>query len=240
MAELLRAISEEAPLAGCIVLTAALSDRTFAQLEEADFASVYESKMGVVDTLRECVDVGALEFLVPFSSGFRGGPLWEWRADELLRYVVRANTPVEEQVSACPNTFAFVCPGIIDSTMMRSSELGESGKVAQLEQFAQWGVTAEDALARFQTGERFTRYVPTVDWYALERTRCMPLLGRHLLSTSVDAGLGSSATGPGASGVGAADEGRRRGHADGGNRTRGAGRRCGGLLAGDAVHSAWR
>ena len=68
MAELLRAISEEAPLAGCIVLTAALTDRTFARLEEADFASVYESKIGVVDTLRECVDVGALEFLVPFSS----------------------------------------------------------------------------------------------------------------------------------------------------------------------------
>ncbi|KAH9914225.1 uncharacterized protein B0H18DRAFT_1046413 [Fomitopsis serialis] len=123
MAELLRGIPEEAPLAGCIVLTAALSDRTFARLEEADFASVYESKIGVVDTLRECVDVGALEFL----------------------YDVRANTAMEEQVSAYPNAFAFVCPGIIDSTMMRSSELGESGKVAQLEQFAQWGITAEGA-----------------------------------------------------------------------------------------------
>ncbi|KAH9914757.1 KR domain-containing protein [Fomitopsis serialis] len=205
MAELLRGIPEEAPLAGCIVLTAALSDRTFARLEEADFASVYESKIGVVDTLRECVDVGALEFLV------RSHP---WRASLEMegRRTTAPNTAMEEQVSAYPNAFAFVCPGIIDSTMMRSSELGESGKVAQLEQFAQWGITAEDmilwledALARFQAGERFARYVPTVDWYALERTRGMPLLGRHLLSTPLTRS-GSSAAAPGRM-VGAADEG---------------------------------
>ncbi|TFY67380.1 hypothetical protein EVJ58_g1650 [Rhodofomes roseus] len=184
MTQLLRTISDDAPLAGCIILTATLADRTFARLEEADFAEVYESKTGVVDALRESADIASLDFLVPFTSVaglFGNGGQTNYCA---------ANTAMEEQVSAYSNAFAFVCPGIIDSAMMRASDLSESGKTAQLEQFAQWGITAEDmvlwledALGRFQTGERFARYVPTVDWYAVERTRGMPIIGRHILSS---------------------------------------------------------
>ncbi|KZT63151.1 KR-domain-containing protein [Daedalea quercina L-15889] len=185
LAQLLCTLPEDAPLAGCLVLTAILADRTFARLEEADFTQVYESKIGVIDALHDCIDIRTLDFLVPFSSMaglFGNGGQANYCA---------ANTAMEEQVSAYPNAFAFVCPGIIDSTMMHAGNLGESGKIIQLEQFAQWGITAEemvlwleDALRRFQAGERFARYVPTVDWHALERTRGMPLIGRHLISDS--------------------------------------------------------
>ena len=41
----------------------------------------------------------------------------------------------------------------------------------------------EDALRRFQCGERFKRYIPALDWEAVDRTIGMPIIGRHLLST---------------------------------------------------------
>jgi len=39
----------------------------------------------------------------------------------------------------------------------------------------------DDAMYRFQHGQRVTRYVPDLAWDALERTQGMPRSGRHLL-----------------------------------------------------------
>lgn len=41
----------------------------------------------------------------------------------------------------------------------------------------------EDALCRFQRGQRFSRYLPDLDWAAMDRTHGMPKLGKHLLRT---------------------------------------------------------
>ncbi|KAF8146659.1 male sterility protein-domain-containing protein [Mycena galopus ATCC 62051] len=44
----------------------------------------------------------------------------------------------------------------------------------------------DDAIGKFQRGARFQRYLPNLDWQALDRTHGMPKLGAHLIHFSQD------------------------------------------------------
>ncbi|KAF8154856.1 hypothetical protein B0H34DRAFT_540683 [Crassisporium funariophilum] len=171
-------------LGGCMILTAALSDRIFRHLNEDEFSKVFSAKIGVLDTLKEVVDVHALEFLVAFTSvsgmfGFGGQTNYG-----------AANTALEEAIGSLSNAFSFVCPGVLDSTLMLAGT-GEANE-SRLSYLIPWSFSAEDmmrwfddAMIRFQNGQRLTRYLPDLNWEALERTQGVPGLGQHLVPSQV-------------------------------------------------------
>ncbi|PCH33723.1 hypothetical protein WOLCODRAFT_94052 [Wolfiporia cocos MD-104 SS10] len=174
------------PLGGCFILTAVLTDRTFLHLDDNDFTDVYAAKPGVLKTLDETYDLKGLDFIISFSSiigvvGNAGQTTYG-----------AANTALEEATAKIPNAFSFVCPGIIDSSLVLAGK--DEAAAGHMNQFATWGMSAsdmiawlEDAISRFQRGQHFRRYLPKLDWDALERTLGMPTIGRHLLSqTSID------------------------------------------------------
>lgn len=39
----------------------------------------------------------------------------------------------------------------------------------------------DDSMSRFQKGQRIVRYVPDLNWEAMDRTQGVPRLGKHLL-----------------------------------------------------------
>jgi hypothetical protein len=66
MAEALSTLA--APIAGCFLMTLALSDAFFANQTESAFARVRESKLGVLHTFSTLVNIESIDFLVGFSS----------------------------------------------------------------------------------------------------------------------------------------------------------------------------
>ncbi|OSX62600.1 hypothetical protein POSPLADRAFT_1055973, partial [Postia placenta MAD-698-R-SB12] len=178
MANLVRSTNME--IGGCIILTAVLSDRTFQHTTEADFKAVFAGKLGVLETLRGVFDVSRADFIVAFTSmsglfGFGGQTNYG-----------AANTALEDAISNMTNAFAFVCPGILDSSLMLA---GHELAVPRLGHAIQWSISAEemvlwfdDAMTRYRN-QRFTRYVPDMDWEAQNRTLGMTILGEHLISS---------------------------------------------------------
>ncbi|KAJ7123111.1 hypothetical protein C8R44DRAFT_735702 [Mycena epipterygia] len=167
---------------GCFVLTSALSDGTFASLRATDFQSSFTSKISVLETLQRTVDVSSLDFLVAFSSvsgtfGNAGQSAYD-----------ATNTALDYMVEKIPNAFSFICPGLLDSSMM----LGVKQNRGQLAStLLPWAISTEemilwlhDALTRYLQGARFHRYLPHLDWETLDNAHGMPLLGRHLVPSN--------------------------------------------------------
>lgn len=106
-------------------------------------------------------------------------------------------------MASLPNGFSFVCPGILDSALMLSD--GIAGHEARLKHLTEWSISAEgnswgkndflkltsyfsemllwldDAICLYQSGARFQRYIPNVDWEAMDRTLGMTRVGAHLV-----------------------------------------------------------
>ncbi|OCH84204.1 putative polyketide synthase [Obba rivulosa] len=170
----------EPRVTGCIILTAVLSDRVFQHLEEEEFNAVFASKIGVLQAVKDTMDMSNLDFTVAFSSVsglFGTGGQSNYGA---------ANSALEEAMSAIPNGFSFVCPGILDSSLMLAS--GTDANEIRLAHFIEWSLTAEDmmlwfddAMVRYQKGQKFSRYIPNLDWEAMDRTHGMNRLGEHLV-----------------------------------------------------------
>lgn len=55
-------------LAGCIILSAVLSDRPFDRATSEDFSRVYDAKLGVLSTFLDVFNTSRLDFLVAFTS----------------------------------------------------------------------------------------------------------------------------------------------------------------------------
>jgi hypothetical protein len=73
MNSLVKSITQ--PLAGCMLLSAVLRDRTFALQTRESFDVVFKSKTGAFSVLGEVVPISSLDWLVAFTSvsGFFGG-----------------------------------------------------------------------------------------------------------------------------------------------------------------------
>ncbi|KAJ7619690.1 hypothetical protein FB45DRAFT_931421 [Roridomyces roridus] len=162
-------------IAGCVILTGALSDGLFQTLGKADFSHVFAPKTGVLHDLEQVLDLGAMDFVAAFSSAtgtFGTGGQTNYCA---------ANTSVDAMMEKYTNGFSFISPMITDSPMIfrRSSHLTH---------LVDWGMSSEelmlwfdDALQKITSGVEFSQYCPDLDWGALDRTLGMPKLGRHLL-----------------------------------------------------------
>ncbi|PPQ73012.1 hypothetical protein CVT24_001401 [Panaeolus cyanescens] len=179
MADLVKELGRDT-IGGCIILTAVLSDRVFNHLSEEEFTTVFHAKLGALETVKKVVDVEKMEFVCSFTSvsglfGFGGQTNYG-----------AANTALEEETSHLSNGFSFVCPGVLDSTLMLAGTGEES--VARLNHHIPWSVSAEDMIAffddamyRFQQGQSVGRYVPDLNWEGLERTQGIPRIGHHLI-----------------------------------------------------------
>ncbi|KAF9807197.1 hypothetical protein IEO21_08334 [Rhodonia placenta] len=173
--------SEALEIGGCIILTAVLADRTFQHMTEADFSTVFAAKVGVLKTIQHVIDVDHADFVVAFTSmsglfGFGGQTNYG-----------AANTELEEELAQIPNAFSFVCPGVLDTSLMLA---GNDMAARRLGHAVEWSFSAEemvlwfdDAMWRHYNLQRFSRYVPNMDWDAQDRTHGMTMLGQHLLSS---------------------------------------------------------
>ncbi|KAL6304755.1 hypothetical protein BKA93DRAFT_261672 [Sparassis latifolia] len=169
------------PLGGCMILTAALSDGLFQHLTESDFTTSFASKSGVLNVMKDTVDIASLDFVVAFSSasglfGVEGQSNYD-----------ASNTALEEALSSIPNAFSFICPGILDSSLMA---VGDDPSSGSFEHLVEWALSTEDmicwledAIYRQLVGQRFKRYIPDLDWEALDRTLGMTKIGQHAVPT---------------------------------------------------------
>ncbi|KAJ7363860.1 acyl transferase domain-containing protein [Mycena albidolilacea] len=165
----------EIPLRGCFILTSTLSDGTFASLRDKDFEHSFVSKISVLETLQRTVNISSLDFLVAFSSvsgtfGNAGQSAYD-----------ATNTALEYMIEKIPNAFSFICPGLLDSSMLL-----DHGNLPRT--LIPWSISTEemilwlqDALYRHLHGARFHRYLPALDWGALDSVHGMPKLGAHLV-----------------------------------------------------------
>ncbi|KAF8898071.1 hypothetical protein CPB84DRAFT_1748077 [Gymnopilus junonius] len=165
---------------GCIFLTAVLSDGIFRHLTESDFSRVFSAKLDAFAVTKEVFDFQSMDFVVSFTSvsglfGFGGQTNYG-----------AANTALEALTSELPNGFSFVCPGVLDSTLVLAGT-GEANE-SRLGSLIPWAVPAEDmikwfedSMFRFQKGQRTVRYVCDLNWEVMDRTLGMPRLGKHLL-----------------------------------------------------------
>lgn len=66
----------EYPVGGCLLLAALLNDRTFASQTKESFESTFAPKIQGFQVLEQTLDLGALDFVVAFSSisGMFGSP----------------------------------------------------------------------------------------------------------------------------------------------------------------------
>ncbi|KAJ7157757.1 putative polyketide synthase [Mycena filopes] len=173
-------------IGGCFILTAVLADGLFPTLSETEFGAVLASKTGVLQTLLKTLEASTLklELIVAFSS------MTAFVGTGGQTHYCAANAALEDQVRALPNGFSFVCPGILDSTLMDAGGTG-----SRLSHLTEWAISTDDmvlwlddAISKFQNGARFHRYFPNIDWQTLDRTHGMPRMGAHLVhSTSGDA-----------------------------------------------------
>ncbi|KAJ7628955.1 acyl transferase domain-containing protein [Roridomyces roridus] len=167
------------PLGGCMILSAILADGLFSTLDTSDFERVRVAKTDVFGTLQRVADISSMDFIIAFSSFaavFGTGGQTNYCA---------SNGALEEQILAFPNGFSFLCPAIIDSAFLSS---GDTSRLRYLfaysmsmEDMVLW---LDDAISKFQRGVRFRRYLPNLDWTALERGLGMTKLGMHLLQSS--------------------------------------------------------
>ncbi|ESK96774.1 hypothetical protein Moror_6646 [Moniliophthora roreri MCA 2997] len=173
------------PLAGCFILTAVLDDSTFLNISEESFSRSRAAKVGVLDVLLETMDVSELDFLVAFSSvsGTIGN-------SGQANYGA-ANTSLEEAVRSIPNAFSFICPGVVDSSLMLGTGATEQARV--LRTGIPWSMSAEDmilwlddSLKLFFEGKKVMKYVPDLEWDILAQVHGIPQLARHLATRTED------------------------------------------------------
>jgi hypothetical protein len=123
------------PIGGCMLLSIALTDKTYAGHSESSYRATFPSKVGAFKIVEKLIDVSSLDFLVAFTSvsalfGNAGqtnygrcvamqSNLWVCK---LTCLASSANTIVEGMVHRYSHAFALVVPAITDSaTVMESS-----------------------------------------------------------------------------------------------------------------------
>ncbi|KAJ7572119.1 hypothetical protein C8J56DRAFT_993487 [Mycena floridula] len=173
------------PPTACFILTGVLYDGPFATRDVEQFEQSFSSKVTVLETLRKTINLSSLDFIVAFSSvaGFFGNANQSPYAS--------ANSALESMIESIPNAFSFICPGLLDSTMMRVGTKGSESRNA-LSNLISWALTTEDmmewlndAILQFCRGVRFSRYLPDLNWAKLDQDHGMPPLGRHLVPKEV-------------------------------------------------------
>ncbi|KAJ7343998.1 beta-ketoacyl synthase [Mycena albidolilacea] len=161
----------EAPLAGCILLTALLVDGLFMSFgadsaSRSDYAMAIDSKIGAFQVLEKVISIEKLDFFMSTRQTNYSS----------------ANTALEWLTGRSHNAFSLVAPGITDSTFGVSQfTISEPHSMVWLK----WAMSSqhlskcvEDGLKRMRAGS-FETYVPDFDWDAVNgHLRCIAISSR--------------------------------------------------------------
>ncbi|KAI0739465.1 ketoacyl-synt-domain-containing protein [Daedaleopsis nitida] len=172
------------PLAGCMLLTTTLSDSAFASHTAESFERAFPAKIDGFMVLEQTVNIGALDFLVTFSSvaGLFGNP-------GQTNYAA-ANTALAGLTRKYRNAFAMVAPLILDSSIFLMNE--DPHYMTRLRHVTRFALTARELCNCIGDGIRKLRdgpvwqYVPDLNWRAVRDTSGPSPAYDHLISTDVD------------------------------------------------------
>ncbi|KAH9934350.1 uncharacterized protein B0H18DRAFT_1188403 [Fomitopsis serialis] len=179
-------------IAGCMLLSGVLVDRTFFSQDASTFEATFRPKYQAMRALEGALPVNDLDFLIVFSSissfGNAGQTNYSRRG-----FLFFANTTIEGQVMRYSNAFALVTPAIVDSTAIGNA-LSHQEQGAQLAHLLPWALSArelcdciEDGILMLQHGPVGV-YVPNLNWDLVRQHMGPSHLYDHLSDFSPRAG----------------------------------------------------
>ncbi|OBZ73412.1 putative polyketide synthase 22 [Grifola frondosa] len=151
------------PLGGCMILSAALIDRSFASQTPETFEAPFPPKVDAFKTFEKVVPVESLEFLMTFSSvsGMFGNAGQTNYAG--------ANTALAGLTRKYRNAVCLIAPAVIDTAFVMGDAMNNN-HAARLKHLTNWGKTCselfdyiEDAIRKVRDGPIW-QYVPDFDW----------------------------------------------------------------------------
>ncbi|KAJ7776526.1 hypothetical protein DFH07DRAFT_798454 [Mycena maculata] len=171
------------PIAGCFQMTLVLSDALFLKQTQTSFTAVHDSKIKVFEIFSAEVDINFLDFYIAFSSltGLIGIPGQSNYAS--------ACTVLEGALASYRNAFSIVVPAILDVGYLdragaRRSDKTDDGVFATSMSAAGLWACIQDGLQKILDGQPpFTRYIPDLDWGALNARYPLPSAFHYLLSS---------------------------------------------------------
>ncbi|KAH9840927.1 ketoacyl-synt-domain-containing protein [Rhodofomes roseus] len=163
------------PLGGCMILSAAMVDRTFAMQTHESFEVSVAAKVGVFQVLEKLLDgkegIEKLEFVVATSSvcGLFGNA-------GQTNYAC-ANTGLTGLVGKYNNGCTIVAPFILDTGLHVSISTTDIVYWTRFKHLHSWGMTGwelcehiGDAIKKIRSGPtiRAAQYIPAFDWAAVQ------------------------------------------------------------------------
>ncbi|KAH7908666.1 polyketide synthase [Hygrophoropsis aurantiaca] len=181
MSSLMASIST--PIGGCLLLSVALSDKTFSSHTQDTYDIPFTSKRGAFEALEAVYPISQLDFLVALSSATIFGNAGQTN-------YASANSLVDELTRPYSNAFSLVAPAIIDSsTIAQTEDLLTDNRLAH---WASWAMSSRQICDCIEDGIRlleiqdFWLYVPDYDWYHMQRDfGASPIYG-HLVTAPED------------------------------------------------------
>ncbi|KAH7925399.1 polyketide synthase [Leucogyrophana mollusca] len=168
------------PIGGCLLLSVALSDRTFDSHTQDTYEVPFAPKKGAFETLQAVYPIAQLDFLVALSSATIFGNAGQTN-------YASANSLVDELVRPYSNAFSLVAPAIIDSsTIAQTEDLLTDNRLAH---WASWAMSSRQVCDCIEDGIRmlevqdFWLYVPNFDWYRMQRDFGASPIYDHLVVT---------------------------------------------------------
>ncbi|EPQ57833.1 polyketide synthase [Gloeophyllum trabeum ATCC 11539] len=171
------------PLGGCMILSAALIDRTFHAQTAETFEAPFPPKVGAFQVLEQAVDVDSLDFFVTVSS------VSAMFGNAGQTNYASANTALAGLTKKYKNAFCMVCPAIIDSAIALKGD-ADSVYRRRLRHLTDWGMSASELCTYLGDGIRKLRdgtvwqYVPNFDWPRVAANMGVSAVFKHLLPES--------------------------------------------------------
>ncbi|TFY60143.1 hypothetical protein EVJ58_g5333 [Rhodofomes roseus] len=193
--------SLDLPLGGCMILSAAMVDRTFAMQTHESFEASVEAKIGVFHVLEDVLNgkegMEKLEFVVATSSvcGLFGNA-------GQTNYAC-ANTGLTGLTSKYSNACTVVAPFIVDTGLHVSISTSDIVYWTRFKHLHSWGMTGwelceyiGDSIQKVRSGvaNRAWQYIPAFDWSAVQKNLGHSPLYDHLVPVSEAEGTQDSGT----------------------------------------------
>ncbi|KAH7906790.1 hypothetical protein BJ138DRAFT_1071251 [Hygrophoropsis aurantiaca] len=170
------------PIAGCMLLSGVLSDRSFFFQDAASFEAVYAPKVRAFETVETVLNIDKMDFFIAFSSIATFGNAGQTNYSS-------ANSALEGLVKRYKNAFCIIAPAITDTVAM----IGRPGMDHQAAHFAHlipWAFSARDLCSRIEDGilkladGPFDLYIPDFDWALVAKHMGTSELYDHLVPIS--------------------------------------------------------
>ncbi|TFK49005.1 polyketide synthase [Heliocybe sulcata] len=168
------------PLGGCMILSAALIDRTFTAQTAETFEAPFPPKVGAFQVLEQAIDVERLDFLVTVSS------VSAMFGNAGQTNYASANTALAGLTKKYKNAFCMVCPAIVDSAIALKGDDDDVYR-RRLRHLTDWGMTASELCTYLGDGIRklshgtVWQYVPNFDWPKVAANMGSSPVFQHLL-----------------------------------------------------------